>query len=328
MIFKECSTPSDAVIDLIQNTILGSNGARYKHLGVLEQLQKLDEPSYFSLIKGDKCLGNITLCKRPEAFYLRYFAFDAAYQANRFKSISSKPKSSLLRKEIALFFNTKLEAFKRPIYAYIEPENSRSINMALQFDFNAVCQIHMHHFSRFKPRSNVQFCWISHEEAYEHVHKTYGNYTYYFEHLNSGKFAGWRVDGTLIFIARFHEGCWEIQSLTGMFGKALTKIIPWIPLINKIINPKKHSFIAFDSLVVINKSVQKKELNYFFSAALAAFEVKHMMHWSDPNDPNQSNLQEIKWGLLHRFLGKGFINLMVKGEIKPGPYYVDAMDML
>lgn len=328
MIFTECSTPSDAVIALIQHTILGSNGARYKHLRVIEQLQKLDNPLYFSLIKGSKCLGNITLCKRPEAFYLRYFAFDIAYQANRFKSKSSKPKSSALRKEISLFFDSKLNEFKRSIYAYIEPENTRSMNMAMQFGFHRVCKIQIHHFSRLTPISSVQFCWISHEEAYEYVRNTYGNYTYYFEHLNSGKFAGWRVEGKLVFIARFHQGCWEIQSLKGAFGKVLTKIIPLIPMINSIINPNRHSFIAFDSLVIINGSVNKKELNYFLSAALAAFEVKHMMHWSDSNDPNGSNLQEIKWGLLHRFLGKGAVNLMVKGDVKPGPFYVDAMDML
>jgi len=329
MVFKESSTPSSAVINLINTSVLGSNGTRYRHINAIEQLDRIDNPLYFSLIRNNNCLANITLCKRKDGFYLRYFVFHSSFQANRFqKNTFAKNKSTPFRQEISKFFERKIKDHNQTIYAYIEPDNTRSLNMAMQFGFNPVCQIQMHHFSRLTPIGSEQLCWISHEEAYEYVRKTYGNYTYYFEHFNSGKFAGWRVEGQLVFIARFHQGCWEIQSLKGAFGKVLTKIIPWIPMINSIINPKKHSFIAFDSLVLINRSVNKKELNYFFSAALAAFNVKHMMHWSDPGDPNQSNLQKIKWGLLHRFLGKSSVNLMVKGEVKSGPFYVDAMDML
>ena len=75
MNFVEQEQPTEAIKTLISNTVLGSNGARYRHVNALEQLTKLDNPLYFSLMAKELCLGNITRCHRDDSLYLRYFTF-------------------------------------------------------------------------------------------------------------------------------------------------------------------------------------------------------------------------------------------------------------
>ena len=93
MNFVEQEQPTEAIKTLIKNTVLGSNGARYRHVNPLKQLTKLDNPLYFSLMAKEQCLGNITLCQRNQSLYLRYFTFHERYQASLYSIKRKKSKN-------------------------------------------------------------------------------------------------------------------------------------------------------------------------------------------------------------------------------------------
>jgi hypothetical protein len=116
--------------------------------------------------------------------------------------------------------------------------------------------------------------------------------------------------------------------MKGPFGKLLINVLPWLPIVKKLITPACHKFLAFDSFLSLNPSIDRKEVNAFLSAGLAHFKVHHMMHWVDESSLNRQYVEDIQWGLLHRILGKSEINLVVKGHAAAGPYFIDAMDML
>lgn len=320
--------PNEAIKILIARTVLGSNGARYRHINPLEQLHKLDNPLYFSLLSNEQCLGNITLCQRNKSLYLRYFTFHPGFQASINPLKKSKPHKSILKNQINEFFNSVMSGQHPSIYAYIEPENIRSLALATEFDFTKQADITMFHFSRRFPKTSNQFKILTYEEAIPFIRSQFCDQTYYFENPKSGVYAGWFIHNKLTIIARFHTGCWEIQSLKGRFGKVLLKIIPWIPVIKKLIAPAHHKFAAFDSFLSLNSSIDSKAVNDFLTAGLAHFQVHHMMHWVDENSTESQYIAHIRWGLLHKILGKASINLVVKGDSNPGPYFIDAMDML
>lgn len=328
MNFVQQDWPSEAVKTLIKNTVLGSNGARYRHINAIEQLKKLDNPLYFSLMAKESCLGNITLCHRKDSLYLRYFTFHDRFQASLNSNKREKSRRSTLKEHVSEFLNALTPEKKQAIYAYIEPDNIRSLNMAKEFGFSPKANIAMYHFSRRFPKESRQFKILTFDEAIPFIRSQYGNQTNYFENPNSGTYAGWFVHDELTLLARFHKGCWEIQSMKGRFGKVLIKALPWLPHINKLITPARHQFSAFDSFLSLNPSVNAKEVNAFLVAGLAHFKVHHMMHWVDESSPQSQYLESIRWGLLHRIIGKSEIHLVVKGQANSGPYFIDAMDML
>lgn len=328
MNFVQNEWPSEAVKTLIKNTVLGSNGARYRHINAAQQLKNLDSPIYFSLMAKESCLGNITLCQRRESLYLRYFTFHHRFQASLNSNKREKSQLSPLKEYVRNFLNSLTQEKNQAIYAYIEPDNLRSLHMAKEFGFSPKTYIAMFHFSRRFPKNSRQFKLLTFDEAIPFIRSQYGEQTYYFENPNSGIYAGWFVHDQLSLVARFHVGCWEIQSFKGKFGNALIKALPWLPYVNKLINPEYHKFSAFDSFLSLTQSIETREVNAFLSAGLAHFKVRHMMHWVDESSPQSHYVKFVRWGLLQRILGKKQIYLVVKGPATAGHYFIDAMDML
>ena len=328
MNFVEQEQPTEAIKTLIKNTVLGSNGARYRHVNPLKQLTKLDNPLYFSLMAKEQCLGNITLCQRNQSLYLRYFTFHERYQASLYSIKRKKSKNSVIKEQVNRYLNSLIAETKQSIYAYIEPDNIRSINMAKEFGFNPIAKIAMYHFSRRFPRASGQFKLLTYDEAIPFIRNQFSTHSYYVENPQSGLYAAWITNNEMALITRLHEGCWEIKSMKGAFGKLLINLIPWVPILNKIITPNCHKFLAFDSFLVLNPSIDTNELNAFLSAGLAHFNVRHMMHWVDESAASSNYLHGVRWGILDKIIGKSEISLMVKGHAKSGPYFIDAMDML
>jgi len=328
MNFVEQEQPTEAIKTLISNTVLGSNGGRYRHINTLEHLSKLDHPIYFSLMAKEQCLGNITLCQREDSLYLRYFTFHPRFQASPASNKRKKRQESILKEQINVYLNSLIPEKKQSIYAYIEPDNIRSLNIAKEFGFSPTAKIAMYHFSRRFPGASRQFKILPFDEAIPYIRNQFRNHSYYFENPKSGIYAAWLINNEIALVTRFHEACWEIKSMKGAFGKLLIKVLPWLPIVNKLITPARHKFLAFDSFLSLNPSIDAKELNAFLSAGLAHFKVHHMMHWVDESSSHSQYIERIQWGLLHRILGKSEINLVVKGHAKSGPYFIDAMDML
>jgi hypothetical protein len=200
--------------------------------------------------------------------------------------------------------------------------------MAKEFGFNPIAKITMYHFSRRFPKASGQFKLLTYDEAIPYIRNQFSTHSYYVENPQSGLYAAWITNNEMALITRLHEGCWEIKSMKGAFGKLLINLIPWVPILNKIITPNCHKFLAFDSFLVLNPSIDTNELNAFLSAGLAHFNVRHMMHWVDESAASSNYLHGVRWGILDKIIGKSEISLMVKGHAKSGPYFIDAMDML
>ena len=81
MKFEQTDHISPDLIRLFENTVLGTNGAKYKHLDVTQSVAHTDNPLSFSLRRREQLIANITFCKRTFGLYLRYFAFDKRFQS-------------------------------------------------------------------------------------------------------------------------------------------------------------------------------------------------------------------------------------------------------
>ena len=106
-IFKFRTKATEEIITLLESVVLGTDGAHYRHLDTRERVQEADNPLFLSMERHEKVLGNVTFCKRDKNWYIRYFAFDGAHQAQGKKKSSSQ---GLLKRELNAFFDHQLNS--------------------------------------------------------------------------------------------------------------------------------------------------------------------------------------------------------------------------
>lgn len=326
---------SDSLKELLHQTTYGTNGACYRHLDTLERIEELDNPLHLSLERNKKVLANITFCRRNQDWYIRFFSFDSIFRSNG--STKKRKGNSSLKTELQNFFDRGLnegyegEKIDR-FYAYIEPHNSRSIQFSEQFGFNKVSTIITQTFSRIKPRISDKYVSdLKWDEVKFFMRDNYENHQYYFEsYLEKGPFVGLRSeDGKLIACCKLNFATWVIEQLPGKNGKVLTKLIPYIPILNRLINPKKHTFIAPEAVCVIDKNPAL--LQELFESILHNNSKTLILWWIDINEPLLNYTKsKVKWGLLHKIIGVTKVNVMAKSnqELNKNLHFVSAKDMI
>lgn len=335
-IFKLNETASESLKDLLHKTTYGTDGACYRHLDTLERIEELDKPLHLSLERNGKTLGNCTFCRRNGDWYIRFFTFETSFRSSGKKNF--QVKKSTLKSELSNFFNSALENGVNDekinsFYAYIEPKNIRSIQMSENFGFQKCGTIITQTFSRISPKMSQRFVTIdTWEEVKKSIEKNFSNYSYYFDsYTKEGPFYGLKNDeGEIIAYCKYNEATWEIVRLPGKFGQLLTKIIPVIPFLNKIIQPKKHTFIAPEAVWV--KDQNPELLNELFSALLFIKNKTLILWWIDQKDKlYTSTVSKVKWGLLDKLVGKTEVNVMRKANFKldeKAVHFVSCKDMI
>lgn len=329
---------TDEVLKLMKSVTLGSNGTRYRHKMIEERIQQLDRPIYYNLERNKRVLGNITICRRPKNWYVRYFAFNVGLQA-RTKQPRSKAKNTTLKNSIAEFFDGILQHPENEVecfYAYIDPQNERSLWMSQSFGFKTVAKIATQTFSRTNPKRQKavaslkvnDFIKKKMEEQYE------GNPFYYTKHtFNEADFYSLTKGGEVVAFAKVYKEAWEILRLPGKRGAFLKKAVPYIPFVNKIINPKDHVFSVVDSIWC--KDNEAKYLEELFEGVLYEEKTRSLIWWVDQNQPlYQAVKRKIKWGLLHRINGVQEVDLVVKSNhekyknVLTTPSYITGFDFI
>lgn len=308
--------PTPAIIELLESVTLGTNGAHYRHLDTKLRITEADNPLFLSIERNERVLGNITFCQRDKNWYIRYFAFDSRFQSGGNKKSSG---NNLIKNEIEAFFQDALDKHEaESFYAYIDPHNVKSLWMAENFGFKTIGRIATQSFSRVKPKYSNRIYKISDwNEVKEIVQSNFSDYQYYFE-AQSSKAPFYVLkdeNNEIIACAKINLATWEIKRLPGKLGGVLTKIIPFIPRLNKIIRPKNHSFVVPD--VVWVKNNESKILEELFEGILFQEKRNLILWWIDESDKLYKVIQpKTKWGILHKIIGVSFAHVVQRRNIE------------
>ena len=331
MKFEQTDHISPDLIRLFENTVLGTNGAKYKHLDVAQSVAHTDHPLSFSLRRREQLIANITFCKRPFGLYLRYFAFDKRFQSKG--KARMNPKSQI-KQEIETVFQqitSQYPGADNYCYAYIDAKNVRSKWMSETFGFQTKAYLATQSFSRIWPKANPT---LKEErmspELFETIEKNYSHYTAYFAHFfeKGTVYSIFDLNGKRLAFAQFHKVRWEIQRLPGKLGGLQVKILPYIPFINKLIQPKEHTFLVPE--VVCNPSGNIADVQRLFEAVLAKEQLHSLLWWNDTRDGLYQKAQEtFFWGPLHQMIGVAMVDVVVRGDFEPkDPIFIAAFDMV
>lgn len=342
-IFKFSESISNELLELLQRTQLGTNGAQYKHLDTAKRVKELVSPLFLYIQRDKKVLGNITFCRRiitPEqnAFYIRYFAFDTNWSASH--SAQKSTGDSILKRGLQEFFSCVFNGdygdTPSLIYAYIEPNNTRSLWMAKSFNFRTVTTLNTFVFSRFRPKHSEHVRLLNESELDTYkvmLLSTYKNHSLFYNYhtLKDHPIYGFFENGELVAACKAHEVNWEIKRLPGKHGKILTQLLPYIPGLNRLINPKAHRFVAVEGVVSTHDNAP---WDTFFSAILADMNGHLLLSWYDQRDAYiHRQLISVHHGMAKYLIPKQAVQLVVNERpgfhVEPDqPFYVSAFDLI
>ena len=145
-----------------------------------------------------------------------------------------------------------------------------------------------------------------------------------------------RENKEIVAGCQFHHVHWVINSMPGFSGKIIMNVVPRVPLLNKLFNPRCFKFLAFEGIYF--KPGYENKLMELFEGLLAREKLKSAMFWMGENCPLRKKiLDHGKMGLLHSFIkdSDAFIMASFHGlqeneiaSLKSRPLFASAFDYM
>lgn len=339
-LFKLSEKPNPEIVDLLTEVTLGTTGVRYKHLDTAKRVTQIDHPLFFYIQRQQKVLGNITFCRRNQDWYIRYFAFRTSLQRSTDTKTEDK-SNSLLKTEIERFFQSAINGDVdgndvSHLYAYIDPKNDRSKWMSRNFNFQTVAQLSTQTFSRLFARKSSRFKIIdaTDNEMQQRIRQVFQHHAFFFEYyLDKDPFAVIENEqGEIVAFSRISTAHWHIESLGGKWGEQKAKLVSKLPVLNRLVNLEKHTFVVPDSVWI--KDNDPVVLTELFESLIAHTQANMLIWWVDNKELlYQETKYRVKWGPLHPILGVSQVDVVCrsktgKAEALTNPLYVVAIDAI
>lgn len=345
---KRSTTPPESVIQLLEDTSIGTNGAVYQLLDTRKKIHLLHQPNFIYIERNAKAIGNVTVCQRPiqlndadfDALYIRYFAFNKLFQGG---NTSTKGNSNFHQYFKALFhtsnFNPVAAEEKKSMYwAYIDPANVRSFNMNTKFGFETIGHFKTTAFSRVSPKKSKRIETLStadREEVAQKIKDFYQGFDFFADtHLfEQDNYYVLRVGGEIIAGIQANPVHWKIKKLPGLSGKILLKTAPIIPRLSKLIRPNDHRFLATEGLFW--KKGHEDFVVELLEGVLAESRHYSLLIWTDLNN-DMLNKLDLKWGFIQKTKPDNQIEIVAKfngfskeeiERIKANKKYLSGFDM-
>jgi hypothetical protein len=331
----------DEVIAFFKKINWGSEGAVYERININELIPQLHDAHLVSVNTGETIQATAIFCKSDielqgkkfKVEYIRYFAASAEIRGKKLIKHFAGRVMELVRQESA----------EKTIYiGCVEKGNIRSYKVVENAGYKRMGILTVNAFSRFFPKANKKIERILSNDAKEEVlillRQQYHDYA--LRHFNyiflNDNYYVIREQGEIVAACQFHRVRWVINNMPGFTGKIIMNVLPYLPLINKLFNPKQFDFLAFEGIYF--KPGHEKNLQQLFEGLLAQEKLYSSLFWFGENCPvRQSILQYGKLGLLHSFVKDSGVMVMSSYQnmteeeislVESKPLYASAFDYI
>ncbi len=352
---EKTSQVSDELMELLNNTVLGTPGKlRYKHTELEQTLRTIENLEFIQIKKGNRVLGTAGIVQREvnsepgiHALYVRYLSVFNPFKNRTKTNIKSKKnKPNTLRESILKIFTNELEsAFKKNdssgiYYAFVEKENILSRNLCESFGFSTSREISTFLFSRFDPKLTSSVKTIDEKQLSDfksEVETFYKNHSLFFNDSaeKKGTLYGYYSDGELIAGLRAFPVKWKLVEVPGFSGFLMTNILPQLPFFKRLFNSDTFEFLAFDHIWF--KPNQIETVQKLMEAACSEHNIHIGMSWQDSESKLAKYFRnQCKLGLLHKINGEVKADLMIRKiniseleleKVLGNPIFISAIDM-
>lgn len=234
------------------------------------------------------------------------------------------------------------EKGKTVFFACIEKGNKASYKTVESAGYENIGVIKTNGFSRYfpKPNKNIEQVNIDsvRKEVLSLLKKQYEEYalTQFNSMFLHDDYFIIRENGEIVAGCQFHRVHWVINRMPGIMGKIVMNLVPLIPVLNKLFNPKRFEFLAFEGIYV--KPGFEKQLMYLFEGLLAKEKLKSAMYWMGESCPLRKRiLEKGKTGLIHSFIKDSDVFVMAAfqdlteaeiADLKSRPLFVSGFDFI
>jgi len=345
---------------LLSKVVLGTPGRmRYRHVEILDKIDHVGKTIFLTLQKGHRLLGTVGLVQRLvesgedryNSFFIRFFAIFSPMRSRKHEQKQKRgeaDKQFVLKDQLKdhldhmekFIDDPELQKFKTVSYAFIEKENERSLDFSEMLGFQTAGEVRTMPFSRFSPKYDKNVQSLPNDEGKNMMNKIrefYEDHSMFFPDyipLNNHYFV-YKKDGEIIAGVQSYPVNFEIIEMPGFSGWILLHVIPRLPVLKRIFNPKKFNFVAFDGIWY--KPGCEKYLMPLFESVCANFNTKIAMSWFDSKSKIYKQMKKaVRLGFLTRILGTipGIIRIKFfnqteeeKQEFLEKPVYISGYDM-
>ena len=331
----------DEALHFLDSIAWGNEGAIYEHKNTEEHIKLIKNPVLLAIFEGDEIRATAvfsmtTVTTNGEEFncnYIRYFASSKEIRGKGIMKKFSIKVMELIREK---------EKEKTIYFACIEKANKSSYKVVESAGYSLLGKVKTIGFSRFFPKKNKNINQItSKEEKVEILNLLEGIYENHaltqFDSLfiNNNYFVI-RENGKIIAGCQYHRAHWVVNNMKGFTGKIVMNIVPLIPVLNKLFNPKKFEFLGFEGIYF--KPGYEQQLYNLFEGLLAKEELKSSMFWLGNTCPiREKIITRGKLGMIHSFIKDSDVEIMAAyknvdenkiEKLKSKPIFASAFDYI
>lgn len=307
-IWKEQGIPIEA-IKFLDSISWGSEGAVYEHKNTPEHFNYISNPYLVSITENGEIRGTAVFCnpqvtvagKPFNYYYTRYFASSPVIRG---KGVVKKLAAAVMRSI------RDGEQRKTIFVGFIERGNKSSYAVTASAGYHTIASIKTIGFSRFFPKQSRDIQQVTTDPEKKEVisileaqYRQHALVQFDYLFMNNNYYVI-RENDEIIAGCQFHRVHWVVNKMPGAMGKIILATVPWVPLINRLFNPKKFEFLAFEGLII--KPGHEHRLQELFAGLLAKENLRSAMFWMDERCPWYKTL--LKFGRL------GLINQFVKNS--------------
>ena len=331
----------DEAIEFLESIAWGNDGAVYEHRNTGEHIRLLHQPTLIAIQDNTRIQATAVFCNTPvssgkqeyNCYYIRYFA---SSKEIRGKGVMKKYAAKVFE----LIRNDEKE--KTVFFASIEKENKASYKAVQNVNYVNIGTVKTIGFSRFFPKPNKNMEVVKTEnvrrevmELLQRQYKEHALVQFNSIFLNDDYYIV-RDEGEIVAGCQLHRVHWVINKMKGLTGKIIMTIVPLVPLLNKLFNPKRFEFLAFEGIYC--KEGFEDKLMELFEGLLAQEKLKSAMFWlGETCSLRKRILEKGKTGLLHSFIKDSDIFILAAfhelekeeiNDIKRRPIFASAFDYI
>lgn len=347
----------DDILELLNNMIVGSNGARYLHKNIDERIYQLPNKYFMYLRKNNAIKGTFVSAQRTiqedfgpvNSYYIRYLAIDEMFQATKNKKIKHGKPDGIIKSLTKKFLSQapvdfgigygedkKLPSFH---YAFFDAQNFRSTDLSELLGMNPVGEFETMTFTRFNPKKSTEIKRLTaaeYPQMKKMIRKGYETFSVYTEQFlfAKGDYFVWIKDNEIVAGVQPNKCEWEVKNMGGISGKMMLGILPLIPRSENLFDPKKFEFLTLDYFYV--KPGHEKEFELLMEGMLKEFHVKFGLVFQDVKSPFMPMLKGMDHGVLSNFskIPNGKIMMTLnkiseehRNQITSKPFFTCGVDM-
>jgi RimJ/RimL family protein N-acetyltransferase len=331
----------ERIISFFEQTDWGSAGAVYVRKNASELVRLLKKPYLYAVQMEDEIVGTAIFCHTTpfvlnetyNCYIIRYFAASEAIRGKKLMKYFGGKVMEVVR---------DAETEKTIYVGCVEKGNIRSYKVVENAGYEPLGLLSVNGFSRFYPKhySHVEQIHNSKqkEEVLTLLKKFYEKHVLvHFDYLFlKDQYFVIREQGEIVAGCQYHRVHWAINQMPGLMGKVIMKVLPHVPFLNNLFNPRRHEFLAFEGIYF--KSGHEEKLHLLFEHLLHREKLNTALFWMGETCPYRKRIVALgNLGLINHFVKDSGVYIMTSyrnmtdadiAKLKSAPLYASAFDYI